>query len=195
MPSPLSCAQRHVTDSLLHRIADGDQTAVADCIDTYSGLVWSLARRFLANEADAEEAVQEIFLELWEKADRYDAGVAAEVTFVSMLARRRLIDRRRKLANEPVAEPLDEIEHSLSEDTQGVLEASVEVERVADVIRTLKPEQQEVLNMASWLGMSHSAIAAQTGIPLGTVKSHVVRGLSTIRQVLGEQGIAGKASS
>ena len=183
-----------MTASLLQQISNGDQSAVASCIETYSGLVWSLARRFLANEADAEEAVQEIFLELWEKAHRYDPAVAAEVTFVSMIARRRLIDRRRKLAAEPVAEPLDEVEHSLSEDAQGVLEANAEMERVIGVIQTLKPEQQEVINMASWLGMSHGAIAEQTGIPLGTVKSYVTRGLGTIRQVLGEPGLAGKAS-
>ncbi len=138
--------------------------------------------------------MQEIFLELWEKASRYDPGVAAEVTFVSMIARRRLIDRRRKLAAEPIAEPLEEVEHSLSEDAQGMLEATAEMERVIGVIQTLKPEQQEVINMASWLGMSHGAIAEQTGIPLGTVKSYVSRGLGTIRQVLGEPGLAGKAS-
>ena len=183
-----------MADSFLQRISNGDQSAVAGCIETYSGLVWSLARRFLVNEADAEEAVQEIFLELWEKAHRYDPGVAAEATFVSMIARRRLIDRRRKLSTEPIAEPLDEVEHSLSEDAQGVLEANAEMERVVGIIRTLKPEQQEVINMASWLGMSHGAIAEQTGIPLGTVKSHVARGLSTIRQVLGEPGLADKAS-
>ena len=193
-PSPLFCEYRQVTASLLQRISNGDQSAVADCIETYSGLVWSLARRFLPKEADAEETVQEIFLELWEKAYRYEPGVAGEVTFVSMIARRRLIDRRRKLASEPVAESLDEVEHSLSEDTQGVLEASAEMERVVEIIRTLKPEQQEVINMASWLGMSHGAIARQTGIPLGTVKSYVARGLSTIRKVLGEPGLADKAS-
>lgn len=184
-----------MTDSLLQRIAGGDREAVAACIDTYSGLVWSLARRFLRNDADAEEAVQEIFLELWEKSARFDPAVAAEVTFVSMIARRRLIDRRRKLDSEPVAQALDEIEHSLCDDAQGVLEANAELARVVDVIRTLKPEQQEVINMASWLGMSHAAIARQTGIPLGTVKSHVARGLLRIREALGEPQFAGKATS
>ena len=162
--------------TLIQRIAIGDPDAVADCIDQYSGLVWSLARRFLPNEADAEEAVQEIFLELWEKADRFDPGIAAEVTFVSMISRRRLIDRRRKLEREPPSQPLDESFDSLPMDAQGILEASAEMKRVVSVIKTLKPEQQEVINMASWLGMSHGAIAEQTGIPLGTVKSYVVRG-------------------
>ena len=184
-----------MTDTLLQRIAGGDRSAVAACIDTYSGLVWSLARRFLQNEADAEEAVQEIFLELWETAARFDPAVAGEVTFVSMIARRRLIDRRRKLDSEPVSEVLDEIEHSLCDDTQGLLEANAELARVVDAIRTLKPEQQEVINMASWLGMSHGAIAKQTGIPLGTVKSYVARGLLKVREALGEQALESKATS
>lgn len=183
-----------MTASTLERIASGDRRAVAECIDTYSGLVWSLARRFLANDADAEEAVQEIFMELWEKAGRFDRSVAGEATFISMVARRRLIDRRRKLDREPDAESLDAVEHALSEDGQRMLEASAEMHRVIDVIETLKPEQQEVINMASWLGMSHGAIAKQTGIPLGTVKSYVSRGLIRIREALGEPALADKAS-
>ena len=181
--------------SILERIASGDRAAVSACIDTYSGLVWSLARRFLSNPADAEDAVQEIFLELWEKADRYDRSAAAESTFIAMIARRRLIDRRRKLDREPASKPLDDVEHSLGEDTQQVLEASAEVQRVVEVISTMKPEQQEVIGMASWLGMSHGAISKQTGIPLGTVKSYMSRGLAKIRDVLGEPGRVDEASS
>lgn len=175
---------------LLERIAGGDRSAVAACIDTYSGLVWSLARRFLVNDADAEEAVQEIFLEIWSTADRFDASIAAEATFVSMIARRRLIDRRRKLDREPPVQAIDDVQHALSEDGEKALEASAETQRVIDVIRTLKPEQQEVIRLSSWLGMSHGAIAKQTGIPLGTVKSYMKRGLSTIREALGETGAA-----
>ncbi len=184
-----------MSDTLLQRIAGGDRIAVAACIDTYSGLVWSLARRFLQNDADAEEVVQEIFLELWEKAARFDPRIAGEVTFVSTIARRRLIDRRRKLDNEPIAEALDEFEHSLCDEAQDLLEANAELTRVVDAIRTLRPEQQEVINMSSWLGMSHGAIAEQTGMPLGTVKSYVARGLIKIREALGEPALEGKASS
>ncbi len=66
---------------------------------------------------------------------------------------------------------------------------------MVDAIRTLKPEQQEVINMASWLGMSHRSIAEQTGIPLGTVKSYVARGLVKVREALGEPTYAGKATT
>ncbi|MEM9058061.1 MAG: sigma-70 family RNA polymerase sigma factor [Pseudomonadota bacterium] len=179
----------------LQRIAAGNRAAVSECIDTYSGLVWSLARRFLPNEADAEEAVQEIFVTLWEQAARFDPNKAGEATFVSMLARRRLIDRRRKLDREPMAEPLDELSASLGAEGQRVLEASAETQRVVDVLKTLKPEQQEVINMSSWLGMSHGAIARETGIPLGTVKSYMSRGLKTIRAALGEPARAGRKAT
>lgn len=179
-----------MTQSILERIADGDRTAVAECIDAYSGLVWSLSRRFLAIEADAEDAVQEIFMELWSTAGRFDPSVASEATFISMVARRRLIDRRRRMERQPHSQSLDETQHGLSEGGQRALEASAETQRVIDVLKTLKPEQQEVINMSSWLGMSHAAIAEETGIPLGTVKSHMKRGLTTIRNALGDAGLS-----
>lgn len=174
-----------MTASTLQRIAAGDREAVATCIDEYSGLVWSLSRRFLGSDSDAEDAVQEIFIELWEKASRFDPSVASELTFVSMLARRRLIDRRRKLSNKPHLETLDETTVAREAENHGVLEASAEVQNVIQVLETFKPEQQEVIGMASWLGMSHGAIADKTGIPLGTVKSHLTRGLTKLRSVLG----------
>ena len=172
--------------TLLERIHRGDREAVALCIDRYSGLVWSLANRFIANPADAEEAVQDIFMELWSKAGRFDPGRAAEVTFVSMLARRRLIDHIRRQRREPAREALDSVAHTLSEDGHRALEASADTRRVLEVIGTLQPEQQQVIHMASWLGMSHGAIAEQTGMPLGSVKSYLRRGLQRVRETLGK---------
>ncbi len=184
-----------MSDAILQRIADGDQQAVSDCIERYSGLVWSLSRRFLNNDADAEDAVQEIFMELWSSAKRYDPTVASEVTFVSMLARRRLIDRRRRLSREPERESIDDHSYALSEDGQRVLEQSAETQRVLVALSELKPEQQEVISLSSWLGMSHSAIAEHTGLPLGTVKSYISRGLLAVRESLGESGTEpGRAS-
>jgi len=171
--------------SLLERIADGDRAAVALCIDRYSGLVWSLARRFIRNEADAEEAVQDVFMELWTTAKRFDAEKAAEPTWVSLVARRRLIDRARKEQRQPDGIPLTVIEQTMSRDGQSVIEASAETHRVLKLIDSMKPEQRQVLRMSAWLGMSHSAISEQTNLPLGTVKSHLRRGLDQIRQQLG----------
>ncbi len=175
-------------EPLLTRIGRGDRAAVTQCIDKYSGLVWSLARRFIANEADAEEAVQEIFMEVWSTADRFDANRSGEATFVSMIARRRLIDRVRKTGREPGSEPLQDVEHLLTKDGHLALEASVETKRVMGVIETMKTEQRQVVHMSTWLGMSHGAIAERMNLPLGTVKSHLRRGLTRIREELGFGG-------
>ena len=172
-------------DSLLERIANGDRNAVALCIQRYSGLVWSLARRFIANEADAEEAVQDVFIELWSKAKRFDAQKSGEATFVSLVARRRLIDRARREQRVPDSQPLADAEHLLSRDGHAIIEASAETRRIMNVLESMNPDQQQVVRMSTWLGMTHQAIADQTHLPLGTVKSHLRRGLSRIREQLG----------
>ena len=79
--------------SPLQRVADGDGDAIKICIDAYGSIVWSLARRMTTNNEEAEDAVQEIFIDLWKSAERFDPQQGSEVTFVAMIARRRLIDR------------------------------------------------------------------------------------------------------
>jgi RNA polymerase sigma-70 factor (ECF subfamily) len=85
---------RGLTDSLLQRVASGDMAAMQSCMDTYGGLMWSLARRFCPTATEAEDAVQEAFISVWENAQRYDPSKGAEVTFVAMIARRRRFERR-----------------------------------------------------------------------------------------------------
>ncbi len=80
---------------LLQRIAQGDESAVPACLAAYGGLVWSLARRYASDPSDAEDAAQEVFIELWRHAGRFDPAVASEATFVATVARRRLLDRAR----------------------------------------------------------------------------------------------------
>ena len=171
--------------SLLERIAEGDRSAVALCIQRYSGLVWSLARRFIANPADAEEAVQDVFMAVWSGAASFDAARAGEATWISMVARRRLIDRARKEYREPERESLAHVEHRLSAHGQEAIEASAESRRVMQVIEAMEPQQREVIRCSTWLGMTHAAIAEELNLPLGTVKSHLRRGLSRIREQLG----------
>ena len=94
-------------DVLLPRVARGEETAVRECLSRYGDLIWSLARRLLPTSADAEDAVQDIFVEIWKNAERFNEQVASEKTFVVMLARRRLIDRRRKLGRSPQVQRID----------------------------------------------------------------------------------------
>ena len=82
--------------SILQRVAAGDSASVDECIARYGDIVWALARRSSPTRADAEDAVQEIFLEIWRSAGRYNPQVASEATFIGMISRRRLIDRFRQ---------------------------------------------------------------------------------------------------
>ena len=174
--------------SILQRIAAKDKTAAQECLNTYGGLVWSLARRMCPNLDDAEDAVQEIFIDIWKNAERFDETQASETTFVAMIARRRLIDRLRKSQRQPQVDSIEDmaVEPLRAQDKQ--MQASVEAKQAAEAMNALRPEQRRVLQLSIYQGMSHQEIAAATGMPIGTVKSHARRGLMQIREVLGIEG-------
>lgn len=176
-------------DSILPRIADGDRSAVPECVSRYGGLIWSLARRRLASREDAEDVVQEVFVDLWRSADRFDPQVAEEITFVAMIARRRVIDRLRRGAESRQTTSIDEAGAAFVPDPAGDavgrrLELGEEARLADEQLARLKPEEQQVLRLSIFDSFSHSAIAEQTGLPLGTVKSHIRRGLDSLRQKL-----------
>lgn len=177
---------------LLTRIANGDTRAVDECIDQYGGLVWSLARRLSSSVSDAEDAVQEIFVDLWKNAGRFRGELAGEATFVAMLARRRLIDRLRKSRRELESQPIDDItlQHAAPPQTPPS-ELSEEVARATACLEGLRKEERKVLELSIYHGLPQTRIAEQTGLALGTVKSHARRGLFQLRycmQVRNQRG-------
>ncbi|MGH7243368.1 MAG: sigma-70 family RNA polymerase sigma factor [Phycisphaerales bacterium] len=174
----------------LQRIASGDKAAVQICIDRYAGLVWSLARRMCMNSADAEDAVQEIFVEIWRNAYRFDPNIASETTFIAMIARRRLIDRRRKLSRQRDRAPLDDASPTRPDAPKA--ELGEEAQIASRAMDELGADQQRVLRLSLMQGLSHEKIATATGLPLGTVKTHARRGLLRIREMLGGNKTSGK---
>ena len=172
------------SDNVLQKIAAGDSAAVNECVEQYGALIWSLARRYLGNEADAEDAVQEIFIELWTNASRFDPSRAKEITFISTIARRRLIDRLRAKGRRPPTEEFDESSAQQPVATPSMLEDEADVVKVERVLAKMKPQQRDILAMSLYQGYSHSEIAERTDLPLGTVKTNVRRGLLHIRDQL-----------
>ena len=166
--------------ALLQRVAAGDGVAVREVLSVYGGLVWSIARKFEAG--DAEDAVQEIFLDLWKSAARFDPAIASEAAFIAMIARRRLIDRRRTNRRRPATEDISEVPSIPDEGVTGP-DVCAEANQAARALQHLRPEQRQVLVLSSQ-GLSHGEISAQTGMPLGTVKAHARRGLLSIRAAL-----------
>jgi RNA polymerase sigma factor (sigma-70 family) len=170
---------------LLENVASGDPSAVRACIDRFGGLVWSLARRLTSSDAEAEDAVQEIFIELWKHAGRYDANVASETAFVAMIARRRLIDRRRKRDRQLDKTPLGDFDVGSPVRAEGTAAMGDEVGKASRAFEQLSEEQRRVLSLSIYHGLSHEKISRSLDMPLGTVKTHARRGLIRIREMLG----------
>lgn len=182
-------------NSVMARVAAGDPVAMEDCLTRYGGLVWSIARRFSPTNADAEDAVQEVFIEVWRHAGRYDETIASEPTFIAMIARRRLIDRQRRRDRQPQTTAWDESTLPQSDrDPAEWLQICDDAERAREKMRELSDEQQRVLKLALEGGSSQSEIAEQLNLPLGTVKTHARRGLIKLRELLatGADKLSGK---
>jgi RNA polymerase sigma factor (sigma-70 family) len=170
---------------ILKRIALGDRSAVEDCLQAYGGLVWSLARRILRNNEDAEDAVQEIFLDIWKNAGRFDEEQSSETTFIAMIARRRLIDRLRHMGRRISPDSLEDVGVEPWIRSDRTMQVSVEASDAVRAIDELHPAQKRVLYLSIVQGLSHQEIADHMGLPLGTVKSHARRGMLQTREMLG----------
>ena len=154
------------------------------CIRKYGGLVWTIARRYVKDHSSAEDVVQETFTDLWRTARRYDPAIATECTFIGMLARRRAIDWARKESRQPIFETLPDTE-SLD---HGVVESSAslrcEAEDVRAALKQLPEETQHIFSLHFDQGMTHPEIVVETGLPLGTIKTRLRRGLIDVRNIL-----------
>jgi RNA polymerase sigma-70 factor (ECF subfamily) len=180
-------ASRHMNETqelILPSVARGDRLAVQRCISRYGALVWSLARRLSPTPADAEDAVQEIFVDLWKSAARYDATRAPERVFVTLIARRRLIDRRRSMRTRLGAETPLEPEHFDSVPVPAGDEGHADAATARSAFKTLPADHQKIIELSLLEGYSHGDIAQKTGVPLGTVKTIIRRGMLKVRAAL-----------
>ena len=171
-------------DVPLLRLARGEPGAAEACVDAYGPLVQGLARRSMSTGTDVDDIVQEVLVDVWRTADRFDPARASDRGYVAMLTRRRIIDRKRWAERRPELVSFDsEVEDRGGDEhyrTEGRLEAAPAVE----ALETLTEEKRGWILMAVVEGFSHSEIAAKTGSPLGTVKSGIRRGLTQMRRWL-----------
>jgi len=167
----------------LERVALGEPGAVEACVDGYGGMVRALALRLLPEHADVDDVVQEIFVELWRTASRFDPARGSDRGFVAMLARRRIIDRRRRMDRRPTTTrlaPARDRADDQHERTLGRVEAGV----AREALEVLSDEHRSWIMMSVVEGWTHREIAESTGTPLGTIKSGIRRGLAKMRDML-----------
>jgi RNA polymerase sigma-70 factor (ECF subfamily) len=169
---------------LMHRVAAGEEDAIAELYDRFGSLVYKVARQFLPSQGEAEDAVQEVFVRLWQTADRYDPRRAKLVTWVMLISRRHLIDRIRRSSIRPpatsfekeIAGPITESEPSRQSSLD---ERSAKLrQRIAEL-----PELQRIVIERAYLqGFTLREVSEQLGAPLGTIKSALSRGLERLRE-------------
>ena len=178
-----------VDPTLVRAVAEGSAEALGSLYDRHAGAVYGLARRILTRQEDAEEVVQDVFAQVWREARRYDPNRATVAGWIMVLARTRAIDRLRARRARPdqqdgiapaqapplVAAGLDP-EHAVISN-----EAS---SKVRSAFEALPESLRMLVELAYFQGLTHSEIAGQTGVPLGTVKTRLRTAVASLRLVL-----------
>lgn len=168
---------------LMARIKKGDDGALAELYRRHSPMLRSVIGRILNNESDIDDLVQEVFLELWNRAENYSEEKGKALGWLVTLARRRSIDKLRKKqayfrAEERLRiEPTASLHHSVDEEAN----AGELSEIFTKLFAQLPDAQREALHLSYYCGMSQREIAAKTGIPLGTIKTRLELALRKVR--------------
>jgi len=166
--------------ALLKRLVGGDQAAMAEMYDRYSGLVNGLALKIVRNVSDAEEVVQEVFLQVWNQAGRYNPDRGQPEAWLCAIVRSRAIDRlRRRNALREDGEPMD----TSFQPPPKIQDAIA----VRDALALLSEEQRRALELAYYEGFTQTEIANRLGEPLGTVKTRIRTALIRLRTALGAE--------
>ena len=175
--------------ALLHRVAQGDRRGFAELYDRFSGVLFSTAYRVLNNREAAEDVLQDVFIQIWEKAPLYDPARGKPMTWAVTLTRNKAIDRlrstqRRSRLQDDVqreAETFEQFDDRSSFDAVAAGETSL---LVREAIGKLSKDQREAIELAFFSSLTQTEIAERLGEPLGTVKARIRRGMMKLRGVL-----------
>jgi RNA polymerase sigma-70 factor, ECF subfamily len=179
--------------ALIKLIAEKDQGAMTALYDRYARVMYAIAFKILGTPEESEEAVLDVFHQVWRTAGRYDPKKARVDTWLFMQIRSRCLDRLRvrQRAARVSGVSLDAVDLEVKAPTTNAVEDVVIVERrnlVVSAIKQLPIEQRQVIELAYFKGLTQAEIACQTGIALGTIKTRIRLGLSKLRVLLGSSG-------
>lgn len=174
---------------LLSAVARGDESALAEIYDRHAGILLGLLVRILRDRSEAEDVLQEVFLQTWRRAAEFDPSRGHPLSWLTMMARSRALDRLRALgsrgraANRAASEPGEQ-----ANDAADCATASETGRRVRRALERIPEAQREALLLAYFEGLTQVEIAARLDRPLGTVKTQTRLGLTKLRDLLREEG-------
>jgi len=192
MAEEAATVQQIADREMIERIGRGDQSAFSALYDRLSRPLYSLALRMLGDAGDAQDALQDVFLQIWSRAATYNPEQSTVFSWTVLLTRSRVIDRlrarKRRLRVVDSAtgdEDADVADASTIESAADTADKNDEAARVRSVLNNLPSEQREAIELAFFGHLTHHEIAARLGEPLGTIKARIRRGLLKLRERLG----------
>ena len=165
--------------ALVSAIRSGDQSAMAALYDRYSSIVYSVALRVLGDTGAAEDVLQDVFMHLWRNPGLFDSNRGSLGAWLAVIARNRAIDGLRKRRPE---NDIEDVVLSVETDLAAEADRARATEKVRSVLGAMPGPQRAALEMAYFEGLTHTEIAARTGEPLGTIKTRIRAGLTTLRK-------------
>ena len=170
---------------LLPRIASGDRDALQQLYQASSAKLFGVCLRILSDREESEDVLQEVYLTIWRRADRFEAGRASVMTWISTIARNRAIDRLRARGPLAYADQVDEME--IEDDApraEALLEAAQDGAALRRCLSELDERTASAIRTAFYEGVTYEALAQRLETPLGTVKSWIRRGLLKLKGCL-----------
>lgn len=175
-------AEDQVSDPvLLARVRDGDEQALTSLFRRHSRLVFSVAMRVLKDREDAEDVLQEVFMQIWKRPLDINEAHQSAGPLLAVMSRNRAVDNIRK--RRPT-QPVDDLPLASTHDLASASEHNLLLSRVRDIAVTLPVEQQTALDLAFFQGLTHTEIAEKTGAPLGTVKTRIRAAVNLLERSL-----------
>lgn len=170
---------------LLPRIASGDRLALRELYQATSAKLFGVCLRILSDRDESEDVLQEVYLTIWRRADRYDAGRASVMAWISTIARNRAIDRLRARGPLAYAGQVDELEiEDAAPRAEALLSSAQDAEALGRCLSELDERTEKAIRTAFYEGVTYEALALRLGAPLGTVKSWIRRGLMKLKGCL-----------
>jgi RNA polymerase sigma-70 factor (ECF subfamily) len=186
----MPASQEEVDRETLAQVASRDQRAFSQLYDRLSGPLYSLAVRMLGDATEAQDALQDVFLQIWRRAPSYDADQSSVFSWAMLMTRSRVIDRLRARGRrlrvvssmDDVNENAGSVDASVAEIAADTADRNEEALRVRSNLNKLPADQRQAIELAFFNDLTHHEIAARLNQPLGTIKARIRRGLLKLRE-------------
>lgn len=182
-----SAALDTTPEELLTRTAQGDGAAFEALYDAVSPMVYGVARRIVVDPELASDVAQEVFVELWQHAARYDRTRGSALPWIATIAHRRAVDRVRSAnasRNRDLREGIRDYQES-HDDVEDLAIVHADAQRARQALETLPDAQRQAISLAYYEGLTQHEVAERLGVPLGTVKTRIRDGLKRLRNGMG----------